>query len=158
LAIRKVPGDVAGYLATWRVPRERATRRAEAFEKQGRKVSAADAYLQASAFGQREYVLHLRLGDREQAGRSYREVRALFDRGAPLGGPQLPYERVSVPYEGGALNGILILPPGLRERRLPVIYRTGGTDSTKEASFLGMLWAPFTDRGVGCFFMDGPGQ
>jgi dipeptidyl aminopeptidase/acylaminoacyl peptidase len=152
------PGDAAGYIAAWRGPRDRALARARRYEKEGRRISASDAYLQASAFAHREYVLHLRMGIAPRANEAYRVTRELFDTGIALAGSSLPYERVSFTYDDKVLKGIFIAPPDARGERRPVIYRTGGTDSTKEASFLGMMWAPFTDRGVSCFFMDGPGQ
>jgi alpha-beta hydrolase superfamily lysophospholipase len=158
LGIGSVPDDIPGYLATWRKPRDRSVKRGQAYEKEGRRVSAGDAYLQAAAFSHREYVLHLRLGDAAEARRSYVHTRELFERGVGLVGPSISYERVSIPYGTGVLKGILVVPPGSKGQRLPVVYRTGGTDSTKESSFLGMIWAPFVDRGVACLMLDGPGQ
>ena len=156
---RKIPAnDRKAYVAEWSRARDRALDRAHSFERAGRNVSAADAYMQASHYTNRIYILYLRLGDASKAQPTYRESRELFDKGAALAGPALPYERVSVPYGKTKLSGIFVAARPSSGARRPVVYRTGGTDSVKEGSFMTMAWVPFVDRGVSCFFMDAPGQ
>lgn len=164
---RTVPADVAGYVATWTAARDRALARAERFAKAGRKTSAADAYFQTATYTSRLYILYLRRADVPNAQTTYRAVREYFDLGVSLAGPWLPYERVTLPYEKTTLTGIFIparssspgsSPSSSAGARRPVVYRTGGTDSTKEGSYMTMVWAPFVNRGVSCFVADAPGQ
>jgi fermentation-respiration switch protein FrsA (DUF1100 family) len=149
---------MSAYVSEWTRVRDRALDRAQKFESAGRRVSAADAYLQASHYTNRLYILYLRLGDASKAQPTYRQSRELFDKGAALAGPALPYERVSVPYGKLKLSGIFVAARGVSPGRHPVVYRTGGTDSVKEGSFMTMVWEPFINRGVSCFLMDAPGQ
>lgn len=156
---RKIPpNDMAAYVSEWSRARDRALARAQNFEKAGRKISAADAFMQASHYMNRLYILYLRLGDASKAQPTYRESRELFDKGVALAGPALPYERVSVPYGKTKLPGIFVRGRGSSAARLPVVYRTGGTDSVKEGSYMTMVWESFINRGVSCFMMDAPGQ
>lgn len=160
---RKVPpNDMQAYLSEWSRTRDRALERARKFENEGRRVSASDAYMQASHYANRIYILYLRLGDATKAQPTYKESREWFDKGVALAGPALPYERVSVPYGKTKLSGIFVAARSVTLStsgvRHPVVYRTGGTDSVKEGSYMTMVWAPFVDRGVSCFMMDAPGQ
>jgi fermentation-respiration switch protein FrsA (DUF1100 family) len=155
---RQVPNDVAGYLTVWQRARAKALARARALDGAARRVSAGDAYFQASIYAGREYVLYLRMANIDQARASYREQRELFERGIVRGGASLPYEAVRVPYGSTTLRGIFVAGAGPGPARRPVVYRTGGVDSCKENSFMTMVWAPFTDRGVSCLLLDAPGQ
>jgi fermentation-respiration switch protein FrsA (DUF1100 family) len=150
--------DMPAYLSEWSRVRDTALARAQKYEQEGRTVSAADAYMQASHYASRLYILYLRLGDPVRAQPAYREVRQLFDKGVSMAGPALPYERVSIPYGSRTLKGIFIAAPGARTGKRPVVYRTGGTDSVKEGSYMTMVWSQFLDRDVSCFVMDAPGQ
>ena len=64
-------------------------------------------------------------------------------------------ERVSIPFEGKTLYGILRRPGGAR-RRSPVLIMAPGLDSTKEE--LHAYAEPFLARGVAILAIDGPGQ
>jgi dipeptidyl aminopeptidase/acylaminoacyl peptidase len=155
---RSVPDDVDGYLRTWKGARETALARAVDYDRAGRVISAGDAYFQASNYAGREYVLHLRMANVPMAQASYRTVRELFDAGIARAGATLPFERIRIPYGQETLHGIFVAPPRKGAERFPVVYRTGGTDSCKEASYMTMAWSPFVDRGVACLLMDAPGQ
>lgn len=155
---RMKPNDPASYVSEWTRVRDAAIARGEGFEKAGRTVSAADAYMQAAHYASRLYILNLRLGDPVKAPPAYAEVKRLFERGIAMSGPALPYQAVSIPYGKTALKGIFVPAPGRPGVRRPVVYRTGGTDSVKEGSYMSMAWSPFIDRGVSCLFVDAPGQ
>jgi dienelactone hydrolase len=152
------PNDMSAYVSEWSKMRDKALERARNFEKAGRSVSAGDAYMQASHYLSRLYTLYLRLGDPTKAQPTYRESRELFDKGVALAGPALPYERVSIPYGKTKLSGIFVAARAGSGTRRPVVYRTGGTDSVKEGSYMTMVWEPFLNRGISCFLMDAPGQ
>jgi dienelactone hydrolase/predicted transcriptional regulator len=156
---KRVPDDSpSAYLLEWSKVRDAAIAQGTAYEKEGRLITASDAYMHASHYSSRLYIMYLRLGDGPKAKPAYREVRTLFDKGIALAGPALPFERVAVPYGRTTLKGIFVPAPGARGARRPVVYRTGGTDSVKEGSYMSMAWTPFHDRDVSCFLMDAPGQ
>lgn len=150
--------DMDSYQSEWSRVRDAAIARGEAFESAGRTVSAADAYVQAAHYASRLYILYLRLGDGQRAQPAYAEVKRLFEHGIGMAGPALPYEAVSIPYGATRLKGIFVRAPGPAGVRRPVVYRTGGTDSVKEGSYISMAWSAFVDRGVSCLMMDAPGQ
>src|SRR2546421_8787522 len=64
-------------------------------------------------------------------------------------------ERVSIPFEGKTLYGILRRPAGATGRS-PVLIMAPGLDSTKEE--LHAYAEPFLARGVAILAIDGPGQ
>ena len=63
-------------------------------------------------------------------------------------------ERVTIPYEGKSLAGILRKPVGVQ--RPPVVVMAVGLDSTKEEG--DAYEAPFLARGMATLIFDGPGQ
>ncbi len=63
-------------------------------------------------------------------------------------------ERLDVPFEEGALPGVL----HTRDEAGPLLFFIPGMDGTKETSSIGPLAAPFISRGFRVFAMDGPGQ
>ena len=62
-------------------------------------------------------------------------------------------ERVSIPFEGKTLFGVLRKPS---KERCPVLVMAPGLDSTKEE--LHAYETPFLDRGIAILAIDGPGQ
>ena len=65
-----------------------------------------------------------------------------------------PGERVTVPYEGQALYGILRKPRGVAKP--PVLIMAVGLDSAKEETEA--YERPYLDRGIATLVFDGPGQ
>ncbi len=65
-----------------------------------------------------------------------------------------PGERVTIPYEGKALYGILRKPPGVE--RPPVLVMCVGLDSAKEET--DAYEQPYLKRGIATLAFDGPGQ
>ena len=65
-----------------------------------------------------------------------------------------PGERVTIPYEGKSLAGILRKPHG--SERPPVVVMAVGLDSTKEET--DVFETPFLARGIATLVFEGPGQ
>jgi 2,6-dihydroxypseudooxynicotine hydrolase len=65
-----------------------------------------------------------------------------------------PGERVTIPYEGKALYGILRKPRGVEKP--PVLVMAVGLDSAKEET--DAYERPYLDRGIATLVFDGPGQ
>ena len=65
-----------------------------------------------------------------------------------------PGERVTIPYEGKALYGILRKPNGVTKP--PVLIMAVGLDSAKEET--DAYERPYLDRGIATLVFDGPGQ
>jgi 2,6-dihydroxypseudooxynicotine hydrolase len=65
-----------------------------------------------------------------------------------------PGERVTIPYEGKALYGILRKPIGVTKP--PVLIMAVGLDSAKEETEA--YERPYLDRGIATLVFDGPGQ
>jgi hypothetical protein len=68
-------------------------------------------------------------------------------------------ERVTIPFEGRTLAGILRKPAGARSGgvpRPPVLVMVCGLDSCKEET--AAYEQPFLDRGIATLVFDGPGQ
>jgi len=65
-----------------------------------------------------------------------------------------PGERVTIPYEGKALHGILRKPNGVSKP--PVLIMCVGLDSAKEET--DAYERPYLDRGIATLVFDGPGQ
>ena len=65
-----------------------------------------------------------------------------------------PGERVTIPYEGKALYGILRKPNGVAKP--PVLIMAVGLDSAKEET--DAYERPYLDRGIATLVFDGPGQ
>jgi dienelactone hydrolase len=152
-------GDLDSYLREWTAIRDRTRQKADLFERDGRRVTAANTYLRASNYSNRIYNLYLRLGDRGKGIPAYRVVRDLFNHGVELAGDGIPFERVRFGYKNHELNGFFFpAAAAVRGRRAPAVYRTGGADSVKESSYSTSTWAPFVERGVSCLVFDAPGQ
>jgi len=90
--------------------------------------------------------------DREEMRRAHAKV--IECRGLALPHLDPPGERVSIPYEGKTLYGILRKPRGVE--RAPVVIVCVGLDSTKEE--LHVYEDVFLERGMATLVFDGPGQ
>ncbi len=81
-------------------------------------------------------------------------MKAVECRRAALPFLRPPGERVSIPYEGKTLAGILRRPLGYDKP--PVVVMAVGLDSTKEEG--DSYETPFLARGMATLIFDGPGQ
>ena len=88
----------------------------------------------------------------EEMRRAHQKVVECRDLALPHLDP--PGERVSIPFEGKTLYGILRKPRGAQ--RAPVVVMCVGLDSTKEE--LDAYESIFLDRGMATLVFDGPGQ
>jgi len=122
----------------------------EQAEVTGHYQSAAYHYLHASMtyhFGKFLFVQHpeeLRVAH-EHVVRTYQKGLPYFD---------FPGERVAIPYEGGAMYGILRKP--WHTPKPPVVILLPGLDSVKEE--LHLYGDEFLKRGMAVLAIDGPGQ
>src|SRR5882672_11249265 len=81
-------------------------------------------------------------------------LKAVACRALALPHLQPPGERVTIPYEGKALYGILRKPNGVAKP--PVLVMAVGLDSAKEETEA--YERPYLDRGIATLVFDGPGQ
>ena len=81
-------------------------------------------------------------------------MKAVECRQAALPHLRPPGERVTIPYEGKMLAGILRKPPGYDKP--PVVVMAVGLDSNKEET--DAYEAPFLARGLATLVFEGPGQ
>jgi len=80
--------------------------------------------------------------------------KAIACRLAALPHLRPPGERVTIPYQGKTLAGILRKPAGVEKP--PVLVMAVGLDSTKEEG--DAYESPFLARGIATLIFDGPGQ
>jgi len=151
--------DVNSHLSEWTALVDRTLKTAETLESNGHRTLAANTYLKASHYSDRIYVMYLRHGDREKAQTAYQRMLDLFNHGADLLGSDSPFERVSIPFNGKRLGGLFLGADRCGGQRRPVVYHTGGADHHRMTSyFRSLVWSPYTERGISCFLVDGPGQ
>ncbi|MFE3263044.1 alpha/beta hydrolase family protein [Streptomyces sp. NPDC059215] len=157
LATSAAVADAGGetWFWTWAALGRRVREQAERSASRGRRVTARDAFLRAAGY----FALALAGAEScEDPQTRLREVfaqhRACFDRFARAWDP--PAERVAVPYEGTALPGYLLGPPGPPGPLPTVIVNNGAAGAVSSAWTL--LGAPAVARGYRALLFDGPGQ
>jgi dienelactone hydrolase len=131
--------------------------RAGRHEQMGREALAANKHLSAGEHLQRAGVYYhfakfLFVHDMAQMKAAH--MRAVECRRLALPHLDPPGERVTIPYEGKALYGILRKPCGVA--RPPVMVMAVGLDSAKEETEA--YERPFLARGIATLAFDGPGQ
>jgi 2,6-dihydroxypseudooxynicotine hydrolase len=133
------------------------SKRAAVHEQMGREALAAKRYLTAGESLQRAGVYYhfasfLFVNDIPQMKAAHKkqiECRQLaLPHLRPAG------ERVTIPYQGKSLAGILRKPEG--SERPPVVVMAVGLDSTKEET--NVFETPFLGRGIATLVFEGPGQ
>ncbi len=135
--------------------------KAEAFDKQGRKVAARESYfIAAMLYSAARWPIFE--NNEKSIGYNARMV-ACYDRFAAL--MNRPIERVEIPFGGkgrgsrpASLPGYLHLPraPGPGEK-FPCVIGIDGMDGSKEI-MCSMYGDKFLERGMAHFIYDGPGQ
>ncbi|MBI3129509.1 MAG: alpha/beta fold hydrolase [Candidatus Tectomicrobia bacterium] len=124
---------------------------AEAIAREGRRLSAAEACVRAAlAYHFAQFVYHEDAALKREA---QEKKVACHTKALPDLRP--PGERVSIPYEGGALPGVLRVPGGGKGKP-PCVLLIAGLDSTKEEFFT--LEEVLHDRGLATLAFDGPAQ
>jgi 2,6-dihydroxypseudooxynicotine hydrolase len=124
---------------------------AEAMAGEGRRLSAAEGFVRAALayhFAQFVYNEDAALKREAQEKKVAAYTRALADL-------RPPGERVSIPYEAGALPGVLRFPTE-GKGRAPLVLLVAGLDSTKEEFHT--LEKVLHARGLATLAFDGPAQ
>jgi dienelactone hydrolase len=128
--------------------------KAEAFEKQGRLVSARESYfIAAMLYSAARWPIF----ENNATSIDYnRRMVACYDKFAAY--MNRPVERIEVPFQGKVLPGYLHLPhkpaPG---EKFPLAIGIDGMDGSKEI-MCSMYGDKFIERGMAHFIYDGPGQ
>lgn len=146
------PHDVHGWFAAWDGLGDRVGSAAAQAKDAGHRVSAAWAYLRASAYYGAALNAAAGIDDDAHVVPSFRKSRDAWDAWADLSG--LDVERVEIPFESTALPGYFFRSgPGAR----PTIIAVNGSDAT-----LTWVWAVCASgalaRGYNVLAFDGPGQ
>lgn len=152
-ARRIVPGDEESWYAEWRRTAEQVYAAAVASEAAGHRVSAHDGFLRAATYFRISSVFLFRPPLDPRFVDAHGRQRDAFLRAAALS--EWRIDAVSIPYEGTALPGYLLAPPGPVTAR-PALIVTGGYDGTVEELYF--TAAAALRRGYTCLIFDGPGQ
>ncbi len=146
--------DIESWYAAWLAMGERLLARAAESRAAGHHVSARGAYLRASNYLRTAYTFLMGPTADPRIASAYRQHREAFGSAAALMQPAP--ERITIPYDGGALNGYLFRASSDGARR-PTLIINGGYDSTAEELYL-FSGAAAVARGYTCIVFDGPGQ
>jgi dienelactone hydrolase len=127
---------------------------AEDADRRGRRVTAHQAFMQASAYWYSAIYFGDGTDQPDAVATAWRRSRALWDKAAPLFRPAV--EPMRIPFEGTTLPAFFFrgAEPG---RRRPLVVLNNGSDG----SVLDMWnWggAGATERGYHALTFDGPGQ
>jgi len=122
----------------------------EAASSQGRELSAAGHFAQASVYY--HFAKFVFVDDLAQMKTAHAQAVACHTRALPHMTP--PGSRLEIPFEAGRLVGILRRPAGTGPH--PTVILLPGLDSTKEE--LQSTEDTFLARGLATLSVDGPGQ
>ncbi|MBI2206768.1 MAG: alpha/beta hydrolase [Candidatus Rokubacteria bacterium] len=151
--LKKHVGDDAAWFEQWRAEADRVRRLGEEAERLGRKLTAADAYLRASNYGQ--MAERFRTPKDNAALETYRQAVESFQRFARLTDrPRI--ETVEIPYERGSLPAYFVHAQNTDAKRAPCVVFFDGLDITKELQYLRGV-PDLVRRGISCLIVDGPG-
>lgn len=117
---------------------------------EGRRRSAAEHYWRAAVYY--HFAKFVFVQDLVQLNAAHARAVECMTQALPYLDP--PGERLSVPFEGAHLVGVLRRPP--RAERPPIVVLIPGLDSTKEE--FRTTEEPFLARGLATLSVDGPGQ
>jgi 2,6-dihydroxypseudooxynicotine hydrolase len=149
--------DVTAGIARWDDWCAAWSARAAVHEAMGREALATKKFISAGEHLQRAGVYYhfgkfLFVHDVPQMKTAH--LKAVECRNLALPHLNPPGERVTIPYEGKALYGILRKPVGVAKP--PVLIMCVGLDSAKEET--NAYERPYLDRGIATLVFDGPGQ
>jgi dienelactone hydrolase len=147
--------SVDAFHEAW-TARGRAVRAvAEACERAGHRESAAMAHLRAANYLSAAVWYVLGTSAPERAPTAWREHRDSWEAAARTW--PAPAERLTIPFEGTALDGYLFSPPGAEGRPRPLVVLMQGLDAPiSDAMMTGLQDAVL--RGYRTLVFDGPGQ
>jgi dienelactone hydrolase len=117
---------------------------------EGRRISAVASFLMAARTYHLAYFLSV--DDEEMHQRGLAKMIECHDR--VLGQMEPAVEKVTIPFEGADLLGLLSIPRG--DGPHPLVIVLPGLDSTKETRHFGR--GPLLRRGLAVLSLDGPGQ
>lgn len=153
-AVAGVPAkDHDAWFAAWRDLGDRVAAQGDAAAAGGHRVSAAAAYLRASAYLAVAVNAVAALASDADLLPTFRAHRRAWDAWVDHAG--LDVEPVAVPYEGDALPGYLFRAPGGGVR--PTVVAVNGSDGSL-TSLWGECVAGALRRGYHALVFDGPGQ
>jgi dipeptidyl aminopeptidase/acylaminoacyl peptidase len=149
--------EVTAGIATWNDWCRAWSDKAAVHEAMGREALAKQKFISAGEHLQRAGVYYhfgkfLFVHDVPQMKTTH--MKAVECRNLALPHLNPPGERVTIPYEGKALYGILRKPRGLA--RPPLLIMAVGLDSAKEET--DAYEQPYLARGIATLVFDGPGQ
>lgn len=148
-------GEDAGtgeFLKHWVAMADKLVDLAAEDEGKGRAFSAGKKLQRASLY----YITAERMQGHGHPGRqaTYAKAREAFDRAMRLGRENA--ERVEIPYEGGAIPGLLTRAEG--DGPTPILVYVNGLDSCKELLYWSGLPQALLRRGVSTLCIDQPGS
>lgn len=153
-AARIKDGDSESWFREWTATADRVRAIAEEAATKGHRVSARDAYLRAATYYSAATYSLDGTKDPSRLRPTWETHRACWDEAAARFDP--PIEKVSIPYEGTALEGYFRAPDASGARR-PLVIMNNGSDGPVSA-----MWsqggAAANDRGYNFLTFDGPGQ
>src|SRR3954464_8095891 len=149
--------EVTAGVASWNDWCGAWSDKAAVHEAMGREALANKKFISAGEHFQRAGVYYhfgkfLFVHDMPQMKAAH--MKAVECRALALPHLSPPGERVTIPYEGKALYGILRKPNGVAKP--PVLVMAVGLDSAKEETEA--YERPYLDRGIATLVFDGPGQ
>jgi 2,6-dihydroxypseudooxynicotine hydrolase len=149
--------DVTAGVATWNDWCRAWSDKAALHEAMGREALAKQKFISAGEHLQRAGVYYhfgkfLFVHDVPQMKAAH--MKAVECRNLALPHLNPPGERVTIPYEGRALYGILRKPKGVASP--PLLIMAVGLDSAKEET--DAYEQPYLVRGIATLVFDGPGQ
>lgn len=152
---RAVPPEVRSYPMIPRIMEKHARHTemiARAAEVAGHHATAAELYWRASEeYREGQHAIF----EDDNAEKIYLHGKQLECFEKVMKYAPGPIERVEIPFEGNYLQGVLHMLPG--RPKAPAVLFVPGMDMTKEA-ILDPIHHPFTERGLNCLHIDGPGQ
>src|SRR5882762_4752053 len=154
--------EVTAGVASWNDWCRAWSDKAAVHEAMGREALANQKFVSAGEHLQRAGVYYhfgkfLFVHDVSQMKAAHGKAIACRNDALPHLNP--PGERVTIPYEGKALYGILRKPQSLSQNSVakpPVLVMAVGLDSAKEET--DAYERPYLDRGIATLVFDGPGQ
>lgn len=140
----------ADWCRQWSIEAARHEELAEDAMRQGRLLTAGEAYLRAAIYY--HSGKHLFGADATQYRAAHDAMLRCYLAGAPHF--SYPARHVRIPYQGKMMAGYLRLPKGVD--RAPVAVILPGLDAAKEELH---AWSEaYLDRGIATVTLDGPGQ
>ena len=151
--LRKLMTDIDrwdGWCKGWSEFGQRHEQLAEEAQRQGRHLTAAEAFVRAAIYY--HYGKHLFADHADEFAQAHKAMLRCYTVG--VSALPLPAERVLFPYRGVSMAGWLRKPAG--HGRAPVAVILPGLDACKEELH---HWASaFVERGLAALTLDGPGQ